>query len=91
MVKHANASNVRVFVGLVDGQAIVEVDDDGVGFEVDARTSGFGLAGMRERVYLAGGELRVEPGETGTSVRARLPVSVGALRGTVSAADQVAS
>jgi signal transduction histidine kinase len=91
VVKHANASNVRVFVGLVDGQAIVEVDDDGVGFEVEARTSGFGLAGMRERVYLAGGELRVEPGETGTSVRARLPVSAGALRATTSTADQVAS
>ena len=91
VVKHAKASNVRVFVGLVDGQAIVEVDDDGVGFEVDARTSGFGLAGMRERVYLAGGELRVEPGEAGTSVRARLPVSVGTVRGTVSATDQAAS
>jgi signal transduction histidine kinase len=91
VVKHAKASNVRVFVGLVDGQAIVEVDDDGVGFEVDARTSGFGLAGMRERVYLAGGELRIEPGEAGTSVRARLPVSVGMVRGTVSATDQAAS
>jgi signal transduction histidine kinase len=91
VVNHAKASNVRVFVGLVDGQAIVEVDDDGVGFEVDARTSGFGLAGMRERVYLADGELRVEPGENGTSVRARLPVSAGAQRGTLSAADQAAS
>ena len=91
VVKHAKASNVRVFVGLVDGHAIVEVDDDGVGFEVDARTSGFGLAGMRERVYLADGELRVEPGENGTSVRARLPVRTGASRGTLSAADQAAS
>ena len=91
VVKHAKATNVRVFVGIVDGQAIVEVDDDGVGFEVDKRTSGFGLAGMRERVYLAGGELRVEPGETGTSVRARLPVTAGTMRGTISAADQMAS
>ena len=57
VAKHARATHVRVFVGLRDDHVIVEVQDDGVGFDLSARTSGFGLAGMRERAYLAGGEL----------------------------------
>jgi glucose-6-phosphate-specific signal transduction histidine kinase len=31
---------------------MLQVKDDGVGFDPKAPTAGFGLAGMRERVYL---------------------------------------
>ena len=50
--------------------------DDGVGFDTEATPEdGFGLAGMRERVELAGGELSVLRGaEAGTVIRARLPL-----------------
>jgi GAF domain-containing protein len=74
VAKHARASCVRVFAGVVDGEeVIVEVQDDGVGFDSGTRTTGFGLPGMRERVYLAGGTLHVESKQSGTLVRARLP------------------
>ena len=89
VVKHAEATSVRVFVGVADGRAIVEVQDDGKGFDPAVQTSGFGLAGMRERVYLAGGELQVEPSESGTTMRAELPTGA-ALRRPASAADQAA-
>lgn len=49
--------------------------DDGKGFDPVASTSGFGLAGMRERVQLGGGQLTVTPGPSGTTVRAVLPLS----------------
>lgn len=74
VVKHAGAHQVRVSVLAVDGEIRIEVQDDGVGFDPAERTDGFGLAGMRERVYLAGGSMEFETGETGTLVRARLPV-----------------
>ena len=48
--------------------------DDGRGFDPGASTGGFGLAGMRERVALVGGELDIDSGPTGTTIRARLPV-----------------
>ncbi len=73
VVRHAQAQSVRVTVAAGDGEVTVEVTDDGVGFDIDARASGFGVAGMRERVYLAGGVFSVESSGRGTLLRARLP------------------
>ena len=52
----------------------VRISDEGQGFDPAAETGGFGLLGMRERVTLAGGTLKVEstPGD-GTAVIAVLP------------------
>jgi len=91
VVKHAHANRARVRVGLDEVQVRIEIADDGVGFDLDARTSGFGLAGMRERVYLAGGELRIEPLDPGTRVSIWLPAGAATASGTSSAADQAAS
>jgi signal transduction histidine kinase len=74
VVKHAHATTVHVRVAAVQGRLVIEVTDDGRGFDPEARTAGFGLAGMRERVYLAGGELEITPADAGTTVRCTLPV-----------------
>jgi len=75
VAKHAAAVQVRIAVRGAGGQLEVEVADDGRGFDAGAATSGFGLAGMRERVQLAGGELTVTPSASGTTVRALIPLS----------------
>ncbi len=75
VVKHAHADRVRVSVAQVDGRLRIEVADDGSGFDAVATTSGFGLAGMRERVELSGGELTITPAAAGTTVVAVLPLS----------------
>lgn len=90
VVKHARATTVRVSVGLAGAEVIVEVQDDGVGFEPGAQTAGFGLAGMNERVYLAGGKLELSSDRTGSLVRATLPVQASEAK-TSSAADEIAS
>ncbi len=74
VAKHARANRVRVAVSESDGQLLIEVKDDGAGFAPEARSQGFGLAGMHERVSLAGGTLNIDSGEQGTLVRACLPV-----------------
>jgi signal transduction histidine kinase len=73
VIKHARANRVRVTVELDAGEVVVEVQDDGRGFDVKARSAGFGVAGMRERVSLTGGSLRLQSDGRGTLVRARLP------------------
>ena len=73
-VRHAGASRVEIDVTERDGSLDVTVTDDGRGFDAESRSTGFGLIGMRERVKLAAGELEIETGRSGTTVRARLPV-----------------
>jgi len=75
VVKHSRAEHARVVVAHAAGRLEVEVADDGRGFAQDGATSGFGLAGMRERVHLSGGQLAVTPGPSGTTVRAVIPLS----------------
>jgi signal transduction histidine kinase len=76
VVKHARASSIDIAVRCAADAVDVSVVDDGIGFDTDATVEvGFGLAGMRERVELAGGELSVLPGaRAGTVIRARLPL-----------------
>jgi PAS domain S-box-containing protein len=70
--RHARASRVEVSVRRVDGSALVEVADDGVG-GADPR-AGSGLRGLGDRVEALGGRLEVHspPGQ-GTALRARIP------------------
>ena len=73
VAKHARAKGARVSLTLSEDELVIEVQDDGVGFDPGERTDGFGLAGMRERVYLAGGTLDIRPADPGTLVSVRLP------------------
>jgi signal transduction histidine kinase len=74
VVKHAAATRVEVRVSDRDGPLEVFVGDDGCGFDASRTHSGFGLAGMRERVGLVHGTLEIEssPGD-GTALRATIP------------------
>ena len=89
VAKHAQATTVHVLVRVGRDEVRVEVQDNGAGFDTEARSSGFGLAGMRERVYLSGGRLDVESSPNGTAVRAKMPVKTAA--SARSSADQMAS
>jgi signal transduction histidine kinase len=73
--KHAPGANVTVTVVEGDEVVTIRVQDDGPGFVSSTRHEGFGLIGVRERVELAGGQLRMEstPG-MGTTLEASLPI-----------------
>ena len=77
-LKHAHAASARVRLHYGSDALDVEVTDDGRGAAarlLEAPHRGYGLAGMRERVAMVGGELVAEPGPSGGFVvRARLPL-----------------
>jgi signal transduction histidine kinase len=77
VAKYAGASHARVDLARRDGVLVVEVSDDGVG-GADAG-GGTGLRGLTDRVEALGGRFHVasEHGR-GTTVRAELPLLVGA-------------
>jgi signal transduction histidine kinase len=73
--KYACASSAHVVVRESDDGLVLEVTDDGVGFDPDAVTTGAGTTNMVERIDAVGGRLEVRsaPGR-GTTVRAHVPL-----------------
>lgn len=84
ITKHAAATRVRVRLAVEDGAVVLEIDDDGRGFDAHKyfrtppSSAGLGLIGMRERIAHFGGVFRVtsRPG-SGTRIFVSVPTEVG--------------
>src|SRR4051794_15568222 len=73
VVRHAAARACRVRLGVVDGNAVVEVLDDGAS---DLPwTPGVGTVAVRERVSELGGRLEIGPTGEGGRLRATFPLA----------------
>ena len=82
VAKHAHASCVRVAVAESGRRAAGRGAGRRRGFDTGIASQGFGLAGMRERVGLAGGTVSIDSGEQGTMLRACLPTLARAVSPT---------
>jgi len=75
VVKHASARQVVVSLRQPNHQLVVEVRDDGCGFN-PADPRGLGLAGLADRMDIVGGDLRVASAAgKGTTLRAQIPLT----------------
>ncbi len=75
VVKHASARSASVSLTRRNGTVTAVIEDDGTGFDPSTRTDRLGLVGMRERVALVGGDLRIESGpSSGTTLVVEVPV-----------------
>ncbi len=83
IAQHARAERATVEVGQQDDRLLIQISDDGQGFDVDAawQADSYGLRSMRERARLLGGSLTIEsaPGQ-GTCVHAEWPVNDPSVR-----------
>ncbi len=77
VARHAGASHVHLALSTDNGHLVLSVADDGCGFNTAVlnETAALGVAGMRERAGLVGGELFVlsRPGD-GARVEFRVPL-----------------
>jgi signal transduction histidine kinase len=75
VVKHAQATTARISVEERPGCVVVEIRDDGLGFEPDVDHPGhFGLQSMRSRAAEIGAQLSITSGPgQGTIVRIEAP------------------
>jgi len=70
VLKHAHATNVKVSLTKTANKVILEISDNGIGFDTaSAETQGgLGLKGMKERAEQFGGDLQIQSDESGTKV-----------------------
>ncbi len=75
MAKYADASQATVRLTSSNGHLSFSIQDDGVGFDTEAKGYGTGMQGMADRLAALGGELSIRsaPGD-GTLIAGTLPV-----------------
>ena len=73
--RHARARRASLRLFVENSLVVLEVGDDGVGFDYERAVDGHGLRNMRDRAFSAGGRLSVQtaPGR-GSRVRFEMPV-----------------
>jgi len=77
VARHSGAERLSITLTRKNGAVVAIVEDDGKGFD-PARTAsdGLGLVGMRERLALVGGTLRIEAAAgAGTTIAAEVPLT----------------
>lgn len=73
--RHAAARKVAIRLADTGGEFVMQITDDGVGFDPNAQSAGHGLTSQRQRARVLGGELRIEStlgGGSGLSLRVKL-------------------
>jgi len=75
-VRHGKPTTIQIVLTVADGDAQMQIIDDGGGF-VASRRAGFGLSGMQERVVTIGGTFsaRNRPEGQGAIITARIPLT----------------
>jgi two-component system sensor histidine kinase UhpB len=73
--RHSGAGRIQVQLTRTEtGGVVLDVADNGRGFAFDQAEGGLGIAGMRERALLVGGDLTIESRPNhGTTVRLTVP------------------
>ncbi|WP_158589145.1 transporter substrate-binding domain-containing protein [Alginatibacterium sediminis] len=76
IAKYSEASKVQVSLSIINQQLILQIVDDGIGFDVQQamKSPGLGLQSMTERARLIGAKLNIESDSTGTTVEIQLPI-----------------
>lgn len=73
--KHSGASALRVKINMADETLLIEINDNGKGFDPALSCRGHGLGNMKERVNLLKGTIRIDSSSTGTSIKIEIPVN----------------
>ncbi len=74
-VEHSKGNKIEVLLRDSNLSVFIKVQDNGIGFnleEAEKKDRHFGLSVMRERVFLLGGEMKIDT-EKGTTVSIKIP------------------
>ncbi|MDX1782934.1 MAG: sensor histidine kinase, partial [Aequorivita vladivostokensis] len=71
-LKYAEADEIEVNISKEDGRYLIEITDNGKGFEPETIVMGNGLNNMKKRAREIGGTLQLKSSKKGTSILLRL-------------------
>ncbi len=78
ILRHAEATAVKIEMEEVDGEFVLKITDDGRGIADDEKSGShtLGILGMRERAHIAGARIAITGAEgKGTVVDVRIPLA----------------
>jgi signal transduction histidine kinase/ligand-binding sensor domain-containing protein len=75
VARHSQAKRVKVALVCYPTQITLQIEDDGRGFDPNARPAGIGMRSMRERINMVGGTLKIDSQVgSGTTLFAWAPI-----------------
>jgi signal transduction histidine kinase len=82
IARHSQAAHASIRMDETGGRLVLEIEDDGIGFDQARATTGRGLDNMRRRAEQAGGKLDIES-RPGGGTRIRFSARMAQIRGSV--------
>lgn len=75
IIKHAQAKNVNITFSFMEDIFVMDIADDGLGFDPSKASDGFGLKTMRDRIEELSGIFTIESEQgRGTAIAVSLPI-----------------
>ena len=75
--KYAKASKVTINFEKIENSFVLSINDDGIGFDINAKKKGIGLKNIRSRATKLGGELNITSQKNkGTSIHIQVPFKI---------------
>lgn len=74
IIKHSGASMIGIFLTYQKEYFIMEIKDDGKGFQIPGNKQGSGLKNMEQRTKLLKGDYQIESTYQGTSITIKIPI-----------------
>jgi signal transduction histidine kinase len=72
--KHSQATFIRLHLQARETEIILEIEDNGIGFDAQQFHSGYGIKGMKERVQLHNGRITIDSVcDRGTKIHVTIP------------------
>lgn len=73
-VKHGKTDKIQVLIAQETEKLVVEIKDEGCGFDTAGASAGFGLENMKARAEVLKAELKIRSGQGGTSISLEMPL-----------------
>jgi two-component system sensor histidine kinase DesK len=74
ITKHSQAKEVRIDCKSSENTLQITISDDGIGFNINTQSNGYGISTMQSRVGTMQGEIKFQSSPTGTNIDLQVPI-----------------